>query len=87
MSGKRNFLSKGRRYLQVRYNKIMFGLFGTAMALPPALFSNCKGSCGNCYNCLISGTPLAVLVIVSIGRKIWPFKKSVKNKFLMTHKN
>jgi hypothetical protein len=85
MSGKSNFFSKGKKYIKIRYNKIMFAFFGTAMALPPAVFNNCKGSCSNCYNCLISGTPIVVLVFVSLGRKLYPFKNSRKKQISNNH--
>ena len=58
------------KFIQSKYNKIKFALFGTSLALPSLLFNNCKGSCSSCYGCLISGTPLLILITLLIYRKI-----------------
>ena len=79
MSVKSNFLSKGLSSVKEQYQKIKFGLFGTSLALPSLLISNCTGSCSNCYRCLVSGTPLVILLLLLIYRKISP-KRYLKSK-------
>jgi len=74
MPGKSNFFPKGLGYIKKGYNKIKFGLFGTSLALPALLFNNCKGSCSSCFGCLVSGTPIAILIILLIYRKFSPLR-------------
>ena len=83
MSGKSNFLSKGLSSIKNKYNKIKFGLFGTSLALPSPLINNCNGSCSNCYRCLVSGTPIVIILLLVIFRKI-SIKRYLKSKILKT---
>jgi len=75
MSAKCDFISKGRIFIRKGINRIRFGLFGTSLALPALIFNNCSGSCGNCYKCLASATPLIVVAAILSSRKLRLLKR------------
>jgi len=77
MPARCNFISKGRIFIRKGFNKIRFGLFGTSLALPALIFNNCNGSCGNCYRCLASATPLFVMAAILLTRRIRNHKKAI----------
>lgn len=51
--------------------KIIFGLFGIAIALPTLILRNCIGSCTNCYGCLAAGMPALLIASLLLLKRLF----------------